>query len=50
MKLELGVLGVAEKLVKDVVQLQWRNFEIFIFIFPTGYLYSKQPNFGFKEF
>jgi hypothetical protein len=26
-ELELGVLGVAGKLVKDVVQLRWWNFE-----------------------
>jgi hypothetical protein len=36
-KLELGVLGVAEKLAKDVVQLWKQNFE-------------KQTNFSFKEF
>jgi hypothetical protein len=44
MEMELGMLDVAGKLVKDVVQLRWRNFEKKIIFFPT------RPIFGFKEF
>jgi hypothetical protein len=51
MESELGVLCIAGKLVKDVVQIWWWNFEIIIIIFiPIGYPNSKRPLLGFKEF
>jgi hypothetical protein len=49
-ELELGVLGVAGKLVKDVIQLQWRIFFKINNFFPTSCPNSKRPNFGLKEF
>jgi hypothetical protein len=50
-KLALGVLGVARKLVKDVVHL-WRwDFEKNIkFPLPRGCPNNKGPLFDFKEF
>ena len=50
MELELDVLGVARKLVKDVVQLWWQDFEKNLKLLITGCPNSKRPNFGFKEF
>jgi hypothetical protein len=38
---ELGVLGIAEKLAKDVVHLWRRNFEKIIFFLPIGCPNSK---------
>jgi hypothetical protein len=47
---ELGVLGIAGKLAKDVVHLWRQNFEKIIFFLPTGCPNNKRPLLGFKEF
>jgi hypothetical protein len=41
MESKSGMLGIAEKLVKDVVQLWWRNFEKKLNFFPTSCPNSK---------
>jgi hypothetical protein len=49
MEMELGMLDVAGKLVKDVVQLRWRNFLQDQFLVSKNFN-NNGPNFGFKEF
>ena len=49
-KPELGVLGIAKKLVKDVVHLWRQNFEKIYFYLLTSCPNNKQPLLGFKEF
>jgi hypothetical protein len=48
--IELGMLGIAGKLAKDVVHLWWHNFEKIIFFLPIGCPNSKRPLLGLKEF
>jgi hypothetical protein len=47
-ELESGMLGIAKKLVKDVIQLWWQNFEKKSF--STSWPKSKLPQLGFKKF